>query len=160
MRAQPTASHFIDGAYVEDTAGAVIECIYAASGEVIARLHEATPALIDKALAMGDGDFEFNTDDPELKMALMYYFFDSSTTGSGAVRPEAMEFLKDAIQHNPAIIRAGQESELPNFKGSYLGRLPLVSADFWTSDHLSERSRSVDVFSVTRARETLTLKRR
>ncbi|KAH8098092.1 hypothetical protein JL720_1019 [Aureococcus anophagefferens] len=35
---------------------------------------------------------------------------------------------------------AGQESEMPNFKGSDLGRFPLVSADFWTSDHLSERS--------------------
>ncbi len=51
MRAQPQASHFIDGAYVEDTAGAVIDCVYAASGEVIARLHEATPALIERALA-------------------------------------------------------------------------------------------------------------
>ena len=56
--------------------------------------------------------------------------------------------------------RAGQESEIPNFKGSYLGRFPLVSADFWTSDHLSERSRSVAAFSGTRARGTLTLKRR
>ena len=45
-----------------------------------------------------------------------------------------------------AIFRAGQESEIPNFKGSYLGRFPLVSADFWTSDHLSERSRRVDAF--------------
>ena len=43
--------------------------------------------------------------------------------------------------------RAAKESEIPNFKGSYLGRFPLVSADFWTSDHLSERSRSVDAFS-------------
>ncbi|WP_068304870.1 betaine-aldehyde dehydrogenase [Pararhodobacter sp. CCB-MM2] len=51
MRAQPTASHFIDGQYVEDTAGAPIECVYAATGEVIARLHEATPALVDRALA-------------------------------------------------------------------------------------------------------------
>ena len=56
--------------------------------------------------------------------------------------------------------RAAKESEIPNFKGSYLGRFPLVSAGFWTSDHLSERSRGVDVFSVTRARGTLTLKRR
>ena len=56
--------------------------------------------------------------------------------------------------------RAGQESEIPNFKGSFLGRFPLVSADFWTSDHLLERSRSVDAFSGTRARGTLTLKRR
>ena len=46
------------------------------------------------------------------------------------------------------------------FPTSYLGRFPLVSADFGTSDHLSERSRSVDVFSVTRARGTLTLERR
>ena len=53
-----------------------------------------------------------------------------------------------------------KESEIPNFKGSDLGRLPLVSADFWTSDHLSERSRSVGAVSETCARGTLTLKRR
>ena len=47
-----------------------------------------------------------------------------------------------------------------NFKGSSLGRVPLVSADSWTSDHLSERSRSVGAFPGTRARGTLTLKRR
>jgi len=51
MNAQPPASHFIDGAYVEDTAGAPIDCVYAATGETIARLHEATPALIERALA-------------------------------------------------------------------------------------------------------------
>ncbi len=51
MKAQPTASHFIDGAYAEDTAGATIEVIYPATGEVIAVLHEATPALVDRALA-------------------------------------------------------------------------------------------------------------
>ena len=56
--------------------------------------------------------------------------------------------------------RAAKESEMPNFKGSDLGRFPLVLADFWTSDHLSEQSRSVDAFSGTRARGTLTLKRR
>ena len=42
--------------------------------------------------------------------------------------------------------RAGKGCENPNFKGSYLGRFPLVSADFWTGDHLSERSRSANVF--------------
>ena len=67
-------------------------------------------------------------------------------------------WLKD--EDRMAAIRAGQESEIPNFKASYLGRFPLVLADFWTSDHLLERSRSVDAFSGTRARETLTLKRR
>ena len=46
MRAQPKASHFIDGDYVEDTAGTVFESIYPATGEVIARLHAATPAIV------------------------------------------------------------------------------------------------------------------
>ncbi len=51
MKAQPKASHFIDGEYVEDTAGTVIESIYPATGEVIARLHAATPAIVEKAIA-------------------------------------------------------------------------------------------------------------
>jgi len=51
MRAQPTASHFIDGAYVEDQAGTPIDVVYPATGETIARLHEATPDIIDRALA-------------------------------------------------------------------------------------------------------------
>ena len=55
-------------------------------------------------------------------------------------------------------VGAGKERDMPNF--SYLGRVPLVSAGFGTSDHLLERFRSVDAFSGTRARGTLTLKRR
>ncbi len=51
MKAQPQASHFIDGEYVEDTDGTVIESIFPATGEVIARLHAATPAIIEKAIA-------------------------------------------------------------------------------------------------------------
>ncbi len=51
MKAQPHASHFIDGVYVEDTAGTVIESIYPATGEVIARLHAATPAIVEQAVA-------------------------------------------------------------------------------------------------------------
>jgi betaine-aldehyde dehydrogenase len=50
MRAQPTASHFIHGGYVEDPAGAVIESLYPATGEVIARLHAATAATVEKAV--------------------------------------------------------------------------------------------------------------
>ena len=64
-----------------------------------------------------------------------------------------------AYGSRPAGARAAKESEIPNFKGSYLGRFPLVSADLWTSDHLSERSRSVDAFFGKRARGTLMLKR-
>ena len=67
---------------------------------------------------------------------------------------------REAASRIEAPHRAGQESEIPNFKGSFLGRFPLVSAVFWTSDHLSERSRSVNAFPGTRARGTLTLKRR
>jgi len=48
--AQPKASHFINGEYVEDTAGAAIPVIYPATGEVIATLHAATPGIVDQAL--------------------------------------------------------------------------------------------------------------
>ncbi|MGO4851263.1 betaine-aldehyde dehydrogenase [Phaeovulum sp. W22_SRMD_FR3] len=51
MATQPKASHFVNGAYLEDTAGAVIEVIYPGTGTVIATLHEATPAVIEAALA-------------------------------------------------------------------------------------------------------------
>lgn len=51
---QPVASHFIDGEYVEDTAGEPIEVIYPATGEVIAKVHAATPAIVDKALASAE----------------------------------------------------------------------------------------------------------
>ena len=51
MMAQPKASHFVNGDWMEDTSGAVLEVINPATGAVIARLHEATPAVIDAALA-------------------------------------------------------------------------------------------------------------
>ncbi|MFD1911742.1 betaine-aldehyde dehydrogenase [Halodurantibacterium flavum] len=51
MRAQPTASHFVDGRYLEDAAGETLDVIYPATGEVIARLHEATDAVIEAALS-------------------------------------------------------------------------------------------------------------
>ncbi|MFV2051937.1 betaine-aldehyde dehydrogenase [Aliiroseovarius sp. YM-037] len=50
QNAQPTASHFINGAYVEETAGDVIDVIYPATGEVIATVHSATPAIVERAL--------------------------------------------------------------------------------------------------------------
>ncbi len=51
MQTQPTASHFINGAYVEDKSGEDIRVVYPATGEVIATLHAATPAIIEQALA-------------------------------------------------------------------------------------------------------------
>lgn len=50
MNQQPKASHFVDGVYLEDTAGEVFDVIYPATGEVIATLHAATSAVIDQAL--------------------------------------------------------------------------------------------------------------
>jgi len=48
---QPTASHFIDGAYVEDTAGTPIPVICQVSEEQIAQVHAATPKIVEMALA-------------------------------------------------------------------------------------------------------------
>ena len=51
MRAQPKASHFVNGDWMEDVAGEVIEVTYPYTGEVIARLHAATPAVVEAAIA-------------------------------------------------------------------------------------------------------------
>ncbi|MET3598174.1 betaine-aldehyde dehydrogenase [Martelella mangrovi] len=52
MRAQ--ASHFIDGDYVEDDAGRAFDSINPATGEVIATLHAATPAIIERAMTAAE----------------------------------------------------------------------------------------------------------
>lgn len=48
--AQPIASHFIGGEYVEDTNGTPIPVIYAATGEQIATVYAATPDIVEMAL--------------------------------------------------------------------------------------------------------------
>ncbi|MDF3414313.1 betaine-aldehyde dehydrogenase [Sulfitobacter sp. M57] len=48
---QPKASHFINGEYVEDTAGTPIDVIYPATGEKIATVYAATPEIVERALA-------------------------------------------------------------------------------------------------------------
>jgi betaine-aldehyde dehydrogenase len=50
MNIKPTASHFINGQYVEDKNGTPIEVIYPATGETIATVYSATPAIIDQAV--------------------------------------------------------------------------------------------------------------
>jgi betaine-aldehyde dehydrogenase len=47
---QPVASHFVNGTYVEDAVGARMPVIFPATGEEIATVHEATPAVIEAAL--------------------------------------------------------------------------------------------------------------
>ena len=51
MTTQPPASHFVNGAYVEDTSGIPLPVIYPATGKVIANLFEATPAIMEQALS-------------------------------------------------------------------------------------------------------------
>ncbi|QXT38981.1 betaine-aldehyde dehydrogenase [Gymnodinialimonas ceratoperidinii] len=48
---QPTASHFVNGKYLEDTDGTPMPVIFPATGEEIAMVHAATPAVVEAALA-------------------------------------------------------------------------------------------------------------
>ncbi|HWK65418.1 MAG TPA: betaine-aldehyde dehydrogenase [Rhizobiaceae bacterium] len=50
MKAQPTASHFINGRYVDDDKGAALPDIYPATGETIAILHAATTNIVELAV--------------------------------------------------------------------------------------------------------------
>ncbi len=50
MEKQPTASHFINGQYVEDPAGDPIDIIYPANGQPIAKIHSATKRIVEFAL--------------------------------------------------------------------------------------------------------------
>jgi betaine-aldehyde dehydrogenase len=50
MKAQPKASHYINGRFVEDEQGAPLTVIYPATGETIATLHSATPNIVELAV--------------------------------------------------------------------------------------------------------------
>ena len=50
MDAQPKASHFVNGRFVDDPQGAPIPVIYPATGEVIATVHAATPNIVELAV--------------------------------------------------------------------------------------------------------------
>jgi betaine-aldehyde dehydrogenase len=50
MKAQPSASHFINGQFVEDDSGTPLEVVHPATGEVIARLHAATGNIVELAV--------------------------------------------------------------------------------------------------------------
>ncbi|SLN35487.1 betaine-aldehyde dehydrogenase [Roseisalinus antarcticus] len=50
INAQPHASHFVNGVPLEDANGAALPVIYPATGDTIAELHAATPAVIEAAL--------------------------------------------------------------------------------------------------------------
>ena len=50
MRAQPKGSHYVAGEFMDNAVGPILESVYPATGEVIARLHEATQAVVDGAV--------------------------------------------------------------------------------------------------------------
>lgn len=51
MRAQPNASHYVGGSYMESQSGTPFDSLYPATGEVIARIHAADDAVVDAAIA-------------------------------------------------------------------------------------------------------------
>ncbi|MBW3098603.1 betaine-aldehyde dehydrogenase [Pseudohoeflea coraliihabitans] len=51
MQAQPRASHHINGQFHETPDGAPLDVSYPATGDIIARLHAATPELVDRVVA-------------------------------------------------------------------------------------------------------------
>ena len=143
------------------------------SGALYALPATATPFLYEKALWLAQAclsilaDYVFIAEDHPVQgvdrtFASFMMVRNLSVLGPAVPRlaPLVLVPVLCFVAAAHAKTRAAKESEIPNFKGSFLGRFPLVSADFWTIDHLSERSRSVDAFSGTRARGTLTLKRR
>ena len=72
MRAQPAASHWIAGAPFEDAAGAPFDVRYPATGEPIARLHEATPAVLARALdAAREGFAAWSTTPPAARARVL-----------------------------------------------------------------------------------------
>jgi betaine-aldehyde dehydrogenase len=50
MKAQPKASHYINGGFVEDDHGAALTVTYPATGETIAKLHAATDNVVELAV--------------------------------------------------------------------------------------------------------------
>ena len=50
MQVQPKASHYINGRFVEDEQGELIEVVYPATGEMIAQVHAATPNIVELAV--------------------------------------------------------------------------------------------------------------
>ena len=50
MKAQPKASHYINGRFLDDERGAALPVIHPATGEAIALLHSATPNVIELAV--------------------------------------------------------------------------------------------------------------
>jgi betaine-aldehyde dehydrogenase len=54
MDVQPKASHFVNGAPMEDTAGAEITLIYPATGERLGTVHAGTAAVVEAALSSAE----------------------------------------------------------------------------------------------------------
>ena len=71
----------------------------------------------------------------------------ASGVSAWSVRCDCHVVVDRGNASNCVALRAAKGCESLNFEGSYLGQIPLVSAHFWTSDHLSSSSRTVNAFS-------------
>ena len=67
---------------------------------IVMLLRTRNKFIISQAVAMND-DFSFNTEDLDLQLALLHYFFDTSMSGEGLVPQRALDTLEDMMQHNP-----------------------------------------------------------
>ncbi|MET4236174.1 betaine-aldehyde dehydrogenase [Bradyrhizobium sp. LA6.10] len=119
MKAQPAASHYINGAYVEDDRGRSIEVIYPATGEIIANLYSATPNIVERAVrAAGDAQYKWAKLKPVERGRILRRAADTlrerhaqlgrletldtgraiqETLGDPAVAANAMEFFGSAV---------------------------------------------------------------
>ncbi|MET4483632.1 betaine-aldehyde dehydrogenase [Bradyrhizobium sp. F1.13.3] len=119
MKAQPLASHYINGIYVDDDRGRSIEVIYPATGEVIANLYSATPDIVERAVrAAGEAQYEWAKLKPVERGRILRRAADilrerhaqlgrletldtgrviQETLGDSAVAANAMEFFGGAI---------------------------------------------------------------
>ena len=50
MKLQPTASHFVNGTYLEDVEGTSFDTVDPATGETLATLKAATPSVVSSAV--------------------------------------------------------------------------------------------------------------
>mmetsp|Transcript_13343 Transcript_13343/g.17825 ORF Transcript_13343/g.17825 Transcript_13343/m.17825 type:complete len:319 (+) Transcript_13343:1-957(+) len=66
---------------------------------IVLLLATRSPSLIDFALKQSE--FNFNTEELEHRVALLYYLFDSTREIDGVVSREAMDYLRDAIRYTP-----------------------------------------------------------
>jgi myosin heavy subunit len=116
-------------------------------GDAGESLSAALDAVAPALEAFGNAATSRNPNSSRFGKFLKLYFDGGGRLRGGGLETYLLEVAR-VVRQAPG--RAGKARDMVNFS---LGRFPLVSADSWTSDHPSERPRSVDVFfRIARAR--------